>query len=103
MADRVKPAAWFKFGVGAGVDLDISGNQKLKAAYEKNEKAQATAKAAREELEALLSPAIVKAMKDQIPEDHVPIFGYRFGPSFGFVPSSDKTTRGRKPRLALKV
>jgi len=102
--EYTKPEHWYRFGSDATTDDLVLSGEGLKL-LEANMKAQEAAKAAREKLETYVTGKIGKFREAvAVGDDMVPVFGYRFGPSFGFVPADAKTTRGAgKKRLGIKL
>lgn len=98
---------WFKFGVrseGNKVDVDISKNAKLKAAFEKHQKAVKAVVEAKKELEELARPALVKALGDKIDTDtQTIIFYYMFGASFAIADKDTVTSGGGKGKARLDL
>lgn len=105
--ERVKPAAWFTFGPAkAGlVDVTIAGNAKLVKLFEANVAAQKAAQDARKALEDAVGPALIAALKkgDEETDGMTLIYSYRFGASFGLVPTDGVARKGGKKRLGLTV
>lgn len=103
--ERVKPADWFTFGPGKGVDVDITKKAALVKLFQANVAAQKAAQEARKALEEAVGPELLAALKKggQETDGMAIIYSYRFGASFGLIPSGEAKSKGGKSRLGLSV
>lgn len=105
--ERIKPAAWFTFGPAKPglVDVSLAGKAPLLKLFEANVAAQKAAQEARKALEDAVGPALLAALKKggEETDGMTLIYSYRFGASFGLVPSDGVQRKGGKKRLGLSV
>lgn len=103
--ERVKPAAWFTFGPGKGVDVDITKKAALVKLFNANVAAQKAAQEARKALEEGVGPELLAALAKggQETDGMTLIYSYRFGASFGLVPEDGVQRKGGKKRLGLSL
>lgn len=103
--ERVKPADWFTFGPTKGTDVDITKKPALVKLFNANVAAQKAAQEARKALEEAVGPELLAALKKggQETDGMAIVYSYRFGASFGLIPTDGVQRKGGKQRLGLSV